>query len=94
MLHLDKGIFRVFHEISGWRTLGSFTVSGDQIKFFNDPHCTQVVGIYTWKLEEGKLVFEVVEDECFLDLRAVRPAAPRKAGKTCDRPMSPFSSGV
>ena len=60
----------MFHEISGWRTLGSFTVSGEQIKFFNDPHCTQVVGIYTWKLEEGKLVFEVVEDECFLDLRA------------------------
>jgi hypothetical protein len=50
--------------------LGSFTVSGDQIRFFNDPHCTQVVGIYSWKLEEGRLALEAVEDKCFLDLRA------------------------
>jgi len=69
-LHLDKAIFRVYHEITGWRSLGSFTVSGDGIEFFNAPNCLEVVGVCAWKLEEGKLVLEVVEDECFLGLRA------------------------
>ena len=69
MFHLDKGVFRVFHEITGWHTLGSFTVSGDRVEFFNDPHCIDAVGIYTWKLEAGQLVLEVVEDECAFGLR-------------------------
>jgi hypothetical protein len=63
-LQLDQGVFRVFHEATGWRTLGSFTVSGDQIEFFNDPHCIDAVGIYKWKLEAGQLALEVIEDEC------------------------------
>ena len=29
-LNLDKGIFRVYHELTGWVTIGSFTVTGDQ----------------------------------------------------------------
>jgi hypothetical protein len=63
-LMLDKGVFRVFHETTGWRTLGSFTVSDDRIKFFNDPHCINAVGIYQWKLEEDRLILQVIEDEC------------------------------
>jgi len=58
-------------------------VSGDRIDFFNDPNCLEVVGSYTWKLEEGKLVLEVIEDECFLGLRAKNSTAlPR----TLDNP--------
>lgn len=64
ILQLDGGVFRVFHETTGWRTLGSFTVSEDRITFFNDPHCYDAVGIYRWQLEAGQLVLEVVEDEC------------------------------
>ena len=69
-LHLDKGIFRVSHDVIEWGTLGSFTVSGDRISFFNDPHCYEDIGIYTWKLEAGKLTLEVVRDDCAFDLRA------------------------
>lgn len=69
-LHLDRGVFRVINDLSGWRTLGSFTVSGDRIELFNDPHCNQVTGIYTWQLEAGELTFEVIEDDCAYDLRA------------------------
>ena len=64
VLQLDRGVFRVFHETTGWRTLGSFTVSEDRIEFFNDPHCYDAVGIYTWKLEAGQLTLEAIEDEC------------------------------
>jgi len=69
-LNLDKGIFRVYHEVTGWVTLGSFAVSGDRIEFFNDPHCFQDTGIYMWELEEGKLTLTAVEDNCGVYLRA------------------------
>lgn len=68
-LSLDRGIFRVYHDGTGWSTLGSFTVSGNRIEFFNDPHCFQDVGIYTWRLEDGKLMLEAVRDDCGVDLR-------------------------
>jgi hypothetical protein len=64
ILQLDRGVFRVFHETTGWRTLGSFTVSADRIEFFNDPHCYHAVGIYTWELEAGQLTLRAIEDEC------------------------------
>jgi hypothetical protein len=69
-LNLDNGIFRVAHDVIGWATLGSFTVSEGRIEFFNDPHCYEDVGIYTWGLEAGKLTLEVVEDDCASGLRA------------------------
>lgn len=69
-LSLDRGVFRVFHEATGWHSLGSFTVSGERVELFNDPHCYQVVGIYSWKLEGGELTLQLVEDACGVDLRA------------------------
>jgi hypothetical protein len=69
-LGLDDGIFRVVHDAIGWATLGSFTVSEDRIQFFNDPHCNEDVGIYTWRLESGTLTLEVVTDDCGSGLRA------------------------
>jgi len=49
---------------TGWRSMGSYTVAGDRIAFFNDPVCPEFVGTYTWKLAEGKLTFQVIEDRC------------------------------
>jgi hypothetical protein len=69
-LHLDRGTFRVVNDLSGWRTLGSFSISGSRVLFFNDPHCNQDTGIYAWKLEAGELMLEVVEDNCAYGLRA------------------------
>ena len=54
----------MFHEPTGWRTLGSFTVSGDRVEFFNDPHCYDAVGTYTWKLEASQLTLRAIEDAC------------------------------
>lgn len=69
-LYLDKGIFRVFYEFTQWRGIGSYTVSGDRIVFFNDPSCTEDVGTYTWKLAGGRLTLKVIQDSCAIDLRA------------------------
>ncbi len=64
VLHLDRGVFRVFHKPTGWRTLGSFSLNESQITIFNDPHCVDAVGLYTWELKAGQLFLEVIEDEC------------------------------
>lgn len=63
-LHLDRGIFRVFHPASGWRALGSYAISGNRIHLFNDPHCLEEVGIYGWEVGAGQLILEVIEDNC------------------------------
>lgn len=78
-LRLDKGVFRIFHEVTEWRSLGSFIVTRDelsspksgQLLLANDPVCQEVVGVYTWKLEEGKLILKMIEDKCAIRLRAM-----------------------
>ena len=73
MLQLDEGIFRIFstRSLNGWRSFGSFAVSQDRISLFNDPHCHETVGAYTYKLESGRLVLQAIEDECADGWRAI-----------------------
>jgi hypothetical protein len=70
-LNLNKGIFRIFHPVTGWKDIGSFFVSGDQLILANDPVCHEVLGVYRWKLEEGRLILNVIEDKCAIGLRAM-----------------------
>jgi hypothetical protein len=69
-LNLDHGIFRIYYEATGWRSLGSFRTTGDMMQVFNDPNCSDVTGSYKWKMANGKLIFSVIEDECSIGLRA------------------------
>jgi len=69
-LNLDRGVFRIYYEVTGWRSLGSFTTAGDEIQVFNDPNCPDLTGAYKWRMADGKLVFSVIEDECSIQLRA------------------------
>ncbi len=69
-LNLNKGVFRIFHEFSGWRSIGSFDVDGNRVRLFNDPTCIEEMGTYTWTLKEGRLGLQVVEDKCAIGLRA------------------------
>jgi hypothetical protein len=59
-LSFAKGIYRVFHVPTGWRSVGSYTVSGQQVTLFNDPACHLEVGTYTWTMENGKLILQEV----------------------------------
>jgi hypothetical protein len=69
-LSFDNGIFRVYHTVTGWRTLGSYTVEGDRLLLFNDPTCLREVGSYRYALENGSLRLETVEDTCAIRLRS------------------------
>lgn len=69
-LNLDKGVFRIFHEVTGWRSLGSFVVEGSQVRLFNDPSCMEVKGLYRWTVADGSLILQVIEDRCAIGLRA------------------------
>jgi len=68
-IRFDRGIYRVLHVDLGWKSLGSYAVSGDQLLLFNDPNCIEDTGAYRWKLESGVLIFEVVDDPCAILLR-------------------------
>jgi hypothetical protein len=69
-LSLDRGAYRIFHEVTGWYSLGSFTVAADRLLLFNDPTCIDAVGFYRWEMEEGELHLAVVEDACQVDRRS------------------------
>jgi hypothetical protein len=69
-LLLSKGVFKIYYTMNGWRSLGSYTVSGNQLYLFNDPYCNRDVGIYKWELEDGVLTLMEVDDPCSQGLRA------------------------
>jgi hypothetical protein len=74
VLQLDRGEYRIFSARSknGWRSLGSFSVTGDRLALYNDPHCMQEVGVYIWSLDDSRqLVLEQVEDACAEGWRGV-----------------------
>lgn len=70
-LQLDRGVFRVIHPATGWRTLGSFAVDGDRVTFFNDPNCHLAVGVFGWQMAENSLTMQLVGDDCELGTRAL-----------------------
>jgi hypothetical protein len=73
ILSLDKGTFKVFHPGTGFKAVGSFTLSGDHLTLFNDPNCEDdltTVGSYTWALNGTSLTLKEVNDTCFIRLRA------------------------
>jgi len=69
-LQFAENVMRVYYEVTGWKTLASFTTTGDRLYIFNDPYCPQDVGEYTWRVVDGQLILEAVNDHCAFDLRA------------------------
>lgn len=70
-LNLSQGTFRIFHPESGWKSLGTFVLAGDRLLLANDPNCIDELGLYRWRLEEGRLALEVIDDPCAIKLRAM-----------------------
>ncbi len=77
-LNLDQGVFRIYHQPTGWKSNGSYVVTRDrwtagapdQLLLFNDPTCPDAVGLYSWSVREGELILEVIDDTCAIYLRA------------------------
>ena len=70
-LNFDRGVFRVFHPESGWKSIATVIVAGDRMVLANDPTCIESIGVYSWKLEKGGLNLEVIDDPCAIKLRAM-----------------------
>lgn len=68
-LQFDEGVMRIFYEVTGWRSIASFTVSGDHLRIFNDGYCPELAGEYSWRVEEGRLKLEEISDSCAFGLR-------------------------
>ena len=79
VLGLEVGVFRLWHECTRWRSLGSFVLFEDRrslgpsnrLVLFNDPVCPETVGVYEWTLENEMLILTVVDDPCGIKLRAM-----------------------
>lgn len=83
-LNFDNGIFRIYHTLTGWKSMGSFRVDGKKLYLFNDPNCTNVTGTYTWQVIKGELLLMEVEDSCAIRLRAVN--LTKQPWRSCQPP--------
>ncbi len=45
--------------------------TADRLVLANDPCCIEHIGVYAWRLEKGRLIFEAVDDPCAIRLRAM-----------------------
>ena len=68
-LEFNKGIMRIYYEMTGWHNTISYTIEDEQLLIFNDAYCPQVTGRYAWQITEGQLKLEVIEDPCSINLR-------------------------
>lgn len=68
-IQFDRGVMRIYYEVTGWKSLASYTVSGDSLFLYNDPYCKESTGEYKWNLVDGRLRLEVIEDPCSFQLR-------------------------
>ncbi len=73
-LYLDKGVFKVLQRESDFQAVGSYSVNGNQVSFFNDPYCEEdikMVGTYEWQIDaRGSLHLTAQKDPCSIGLRA------------------------
>jgi hypothetical protein len=70
-LQLDKGVFRVFHPESGWKSIGTYIVAGDRALLANDPTGIDSLGLYLWRIEAGGMLLEAIDEPCAIKLRAM-----------------------
>lgn len=68
-INFNKGVFRIMHTVTGWKSMGTFILSGNQLTLANDPTCQEVIGVYEWKVEKGTLILKAIADDCAIKLR-------------------------
>ena len=89
-LQFNKGVMRIYYDVTGWRSIASYTISDDHLYLFNDPYCPEEVGEYTWGMEDKwglenrRLVFSVIKDACSINLRGENLSA--QAWESCQPP--------
>ncbi|MGH2625652.1 MAG: hypothetical protein ACRDHY_03250 [Anaerolineales bacterium] len=79
-LQFDRGVMRLLYDVTGWRSLATYTLEGDRLLVFHDAYCRNV-GSYRWELGEDGLVLHLIEDGCAFGLRGENLA--RQAWAAC-----------
>lgn len=69
-LQFDRGVMRIYYEVTGWYSVASLTMAGDRLRIFNDPYCPKEVGEYTWVRADGQLRLTAIADTCSFGLRS------------------------
>lgn len=100
-LQFDKGVMRIYYEVTGWKSIASYEVVGERLTLFNDPYCHNEVGEYTWRIEDGNLKLDAVQDSCSFELRpqnlsaqpwvncAAAPSSPSGCEESLPIPVTP-----
>ena len=52
------------HEAPPYRARGHYQVDGDVLTLLNDAECGRETGTYRWRIADGSLTFEVLDDAC------------------------------
>lgn len=81
-----EGAYFLDHQISRFRTQGSFVVEGDRLTLFNDPNCPQMPGVYGFELTDRALRLRVIDDDC--------PWSGERARDLTRTPWAPVSACV
>ena len=68
-LQFDRGVMRIYYEVTAWRSVASYQVLEDRLFIFNDPYCKEATGEYSWRIAGGNLILDAVNDPCSLGLR-------------------------
>jgi hypothetical protein len=69
-VQFDRGVMRIYYEVTKWKSLASYEVHGDRLFLFNDPYCPFDIGEYEWSRSEMDLSLHAIQDVCAFDLRA------------------------
>ena len=81
-LQMDRGVMRIYYEVTGWKSLASYHISGDRLFVFNDPYCPDEIGEYSWDFQDGNLLLVVITDGCSIGLRGVNFS--KQLWQSCD----------
>jgi len=69
-MSFDRGIMRIFYEVTGWFSISSYSITGDSLTLFNDPFCPFDTGRYNWVLQDDQLILYPEDDSvCAFGLR-------------------------
>lgn len=68
-IKFDRGVMRIYYEVTGWFSIASYTVSGNRLQLFNDPFCPDDIGEYSWALKDSSLILDDIDDQCAFGLR-------------------------
>jgi hypothetical protein len=63
-LVFTRGAYYVHHQLSGFRTMGSFVVEDDRVTLFNDTNCPKTPGVYAFEITAHGLRLRAIEDDC------------------------------